>query len=169
MKALPPAAVCRVILLLGVSLFCPGGAALALQPGDILNQDNWQEAQGLLPPEILVHYQKGEYANPIVAWPEGLMRWDEEFRKATEANVGRFTVNERGTIIDKKTGKQPAFIYGFPFPHIDPQDPHAAVKILWNHYYGFWSQGNNRTVTMLNFINRRRLQREISEDVYFLY
>ena len=34
----------------------------------VLNQETWQQAEGLLPPEILKHYKNGEYSNPIVEW-----------------------------------------------------------------------------------------------------
>lgn len=144
-------------------------AAGGLEPGGRLDQSNWESARGLLPPEVLAHYQRGEYANPIGEWPDGAMHWDEEFIAATRGNRKRLTVSARGSIIERATGKPPAFVYGFPFPEIDAADPQAGVKVLWNHYYGFWSQGNNRTVTMLNFVGPHRLEREISQDVYYMY
>lgn len=152
--------------LLFLGLTRPAGA---LQPGDILNETNWKEAEGRMPPELLEHYQKGEFANLVLDWPEGAVKSDEEFAAATRANAEKLTVNELGSIVDKATGKQPAFVYGIPFPKIDPQDPGAAVRVLWNHYYGFWSQGNNRTLTILNFVNPQAVDREVSQDVYFYY
>ena len=50
-----------------------------LKPGDVLNETNWQKAEGLLPPEILKHYQSGEYANPIVDWPREKYEWPPDF------------------------------------------------------------------------------------------
>src|SRR5438094_1851119 len=57
-----------------------------LKPGDVLGKDNWELAQHLLPPEILRHYQNGEYANKIIDWPVGIYKWDPQFKAATEDN-----------------------------------------------------------------------------------
>lgn len=154
-----------VVLVAAVSF----GDARALGPGDVLDQRTWQEAEGLLPPEILEHYRDGGYTSRLIDWPEGAMLWDEDFTASTRENADLLTVSPQGTIIDRTTGRQPPFVCGFPFPRVDPRDPAAGVKILWNHYYGFWSQGSNRTVTMLNFVGRTGLERALSQDVRFLY
>lgn len=39
-----------------------------------LDAATWQEAEGLLPPEILRHYRNGEYANPLIEWSEDFCR-----------------------------------------------------------------------------------------------
>ena len=52
-----------------------------LKPGDVLDKTNWQKAEGLLPPEILKHYQNGEYANAIVDWPAGADRVAARFSR----------------------------------------------------------------------------------------
>ena len=103
------AAACKRLLFVLVLLFCPGslGRVHALEPGDVLGRDNWQEAEGLLPPEILAHYRNGEYVSLIVDWPDGVMEWEAGFKTAARANGERFTVSEQGTIIDKTTGEQP--------------------------------------------------------------
>src|SRR5438067_5485300 len=44
-------------------------ASDGLKPGDVLDQKSAQRAEGLLPPEILKHYQHNEYVNPISDWP----------------------------------------------------------------------------------------------------
>ena len=143
--------------------------AAALPPGTTLSQQNWQLAQGLLPDEVLAHYKKGEYENRIVAWPLGEQRWEQEFTDATAANAGRYAVDEAGTIVEAATGKQPPFIYGFPFPKIDPADPKAAVKVLWNSYYGYWYLGNSHNEVRLIWVNPDRVDREAGQDVNFLY
>ena len=42
----------------------PAGAG-GLEAGDVLDAGSWQQAEGLLPLEILKHYREGEYRNPI--------------------------------------------------------------------------------------------------------
>ena len=43
--------------------------AADFKTGDMIDKENWQKADGLLPPEILKHYKNGEYANKFVDWP----------------------------------------------------------------------------------------------------
>jgi len=147
----------------------PPAGPQGLQPGMTLSRQNWQLAQGLLPPEVLAHYQKGEYENRILSWPNGLMRWEPEFLAATEANRGKYALSPAGSIVDVATGAQPPFIYGFPFPAVDAQDPQAAAKILWNAYYGYWYLGNSHNEVRLIWVNPDRIDREAGQDVYFMY
>lgn len=159
-------------LLTGVTLLAALAAAQEaepLRPGEVLDQSNWQKAEGLLPPEILEHYKKGEFANPIIDWPDGIQRWGADFRKGTEENRGRLTVDEDGTIIDKASGRPPAYIIGFPFPDIDPADPQAAVKILWNYYYQWWYNGNTQSRTVVQWIGAAGLDRTSTQEVRYLY
>jgi hypothetical protein len=141
----------------------------SLKAGDVLSKANWELAKDLLPPEILRHYKNGEYTNKIVDWPLGIYKWGTPFKEASDANAGRYTVNREGTVVDKASGVQPPFIYGLPFPHIDPKDPDAGIKILWNFQYGYWNEGNSHNLTLLNWVNPTGVDREAVQDVYFLY
>lgn len=144
------------------------GSPAELKPGDVLSKGNWDRATDLLPPEILRHYKNGEYVNKIVDWPLGVYNWDPAFKAASEANAGRYVVSPEGTILDKDTGKQPPLIYGLPFPQIDPQDPNAGIKILWNFNYQYWSEGSSHNQTVLNWVNPAHIDRESIQDVNFL-
>lgn len=164
----------RIVILLILVCVTQGSSwaeeSASLQPGEMLGADNSHQAEGLLPPEILEHYKKGEYVNPIVAWPEGVRWWGDDFSKGTEENSGRFIVDERGTIIDKNTGNQPPYIMGFPFPDIDPRDPQAAIKIIWNQFYVEWYTGNTLSLTTVNWVSPTAgLERRAVLDVRFLY
>jgi len=144
-------------------------AETGLKPGDVLGPDNWKLAEGLLPPEILKHYEKGEYVNKIIDWPAGHTKRDQDFLDATERNRGKFTVDEKGTIIEKSTGKQPPFLSGFPFPDLDPKDPNAGIKVLWNSFYENYYLGNIHSETELNWVNPGGIDRRTIQDVNFLY
>ncbi len=159
------------VLLAGVMTGSVGTAddAGPLRPGDVLNLSNWQKAEGLLPPEVLEHYKNGEFANPIIDWPDGIQHWGADFLKGTEENRGKLAVDERGTIIDKATGRQPPYIIGFPFPDIDPADSQAAVKILWNYFYQWWYNGNTEVLTLLQWIGPTGLDRSSTQEVRYLY
>jgi len=140
-----------------------------LKPGDVLGPENWELAKDLLPPEILKHYQNGEYRNPIADWPEGIYPWEPAFLEATVRNGETLTVNEAGTIVDRRTGKQPPYVFGLPFPKIDPQDPNAGIKVLWNYVYNYYYLGSSQNIAALYWLSPHKLDRVAMEDVYFLY
>ena len=105
----------------------------------------------------------------VVDWPAGAYRFEKAWDDATAANRGKYEVNEVGTIIDKATGKQPPYVYGFPFSDIDAKDPKAGIKILWNSYYGYWYQGNSHNDVRLVWVNPTGIDREAGQEVYFTY
>jgi hypothetical protein len=140
-----------------------------LKPGDVLNQSNWQLAKDLLPPEILEHYKTGAYVNRIVDWPVGEYDWAPEFREATKNNDGKYDIGDKGHIIEKSTGEQPLRILGYPFPNIDPKDPKAASKILWNFFYITWYYGNLHVESQVNWLAPDGLERRTDQDVSFLF
>jgi len=147
----------------------PEEVAPGLKVGDVLDQSNWQLAKDLLPPEVLRHYEKGEYRNRIVAVPPGNVHWEQTFVDATEKNAGQLDVDAVGSIIYKGTGKQPDSLYGLPFPVIDPTDPKAGVKVVWNQFLAYWNGGstfNNALVTMLG---PKGIDRDIVADGWFLF
>src|SRR5215471_9818398 len=96
--------------------------APGLKIGDTLTSANADKAKDLLPPEVLSHFEKDEYQNPIVSWPPGLIHYDHSFEDATRQNDGKYDVDPQSmTIIEKATGQPPAYLYGIPFPHIAPE------------------------------------------------
>jgi Protein of unknown function (DUF1329) len=145
----------------------PEEVAPGLKVGDTLDQGNADRAKDLLPPEILKHYKNGEYRNKIVAYPTGNMHWEQSFLDATEQNATRLDTNERGTIIDKSTGKQPDYYYGLPFPKIDPNDPKAGVKVVWNQFLAYWYGGSSYNRTLVVMLNPKSVDREITADGWF--
>ncbi len=143
--------------------------APGLKVGDVLDEKNWQLAKDLLPPEILHHYEKGEYRNRIVSYPPGNAHWEQSFLDATEKNTGQLDVDATGSIVYKGTGKQPEYYYGIPFPKIDPDDPQAGVKVVWNQFLAYWYGGstfNNALVTMLT---PKGIDRDIVADGWFQF
>src|SRR5439155_9043 len=74
-----------------------------------------------------------------------------------------------GATLETAGGKQPAYVIGFPFPAIDPADPSAGVKILWNFYYRTYYFGNLRAESQLNMMSPASLERRLDVDVRFMY
>jgi len=122
-----------------------------------------------LPPEILQHYARGEYRNRIALPLRERQRWDSDFEAASEENAKYLDIDARGTIIDRRTGKQPPHYYGIPFPHIDPADRGAGAKVVWNNQVVYWNAGNAYWGAYIVVLNPRGVDRETVQDVYFLY
>jgi hypothetical protein len=141
--------------------------APGLKVGDTLDQSNADLAKDLLPPEILKHYKSGEYRNKIIAYPTGNAHWEQSFLDATEQNATRLDADARGSIIDKTTGKQPDYYYGLPFPKIDPNDPRAGVKVVWNQFLAYWYGGSSYNRTLVVMLNPKGVDREIVADGWF--
>jgi hypothetical protein len=165
-----------VLLLLGLTL-CGNRASAAtgdevapgLKVGDVLGTDNAQTAKDLLPPEILNHYAKGEYRNKIVDYPLGNPRWEKAWVAATEKNAGQLDVNDAGTIVFKGSGEPPPYLYGIPFPNIDPNDPKAGIKVVWNQFLAYWSGGSTFNETKVLMVQPKAIDREIHADGYFMF
>jgi Protein of unknown function (DUF1329) len=145
----------------------PAEVAPGLRVGDVLDQHNAQLAKDLLPPEILRHYEKGEYRNRIVAYPLGNAHWEKSFLEATEKNGMQLDVDARGTIVEKGSGKQPEYVYGLPFPVVDEKDPKAAVKIVWNQFLAYWYGGSSYNRTLVAMVTPKGLDRGIVADGWF--
>lgn len=54
---------------------------------------------------------------------------DPKWVKASQANAGKAKINREACTVDGWTSGQ-------PFPNIDPKDPEAAEKIVWNWHLG---------------------------------
>lgn len=159
-----------LILACALAATATSAGAAEFESGEMIDQSNWQKAKGLLPPEILKHYEKGEYANKFVDWPAEKNGMAPEFKAGTEANAGKFTLTPEGTIIEKATGQQPPFIVGYPFPTIDPQDPMAGYKILWNYFYRTWYySGNLYAESQINWMSASGLERRADAKGSFNY
>jgi hypothetical protein len=138
-------------------------------PGDTIDKTNWQKVEGLLPDPVLNYVKKGDFILHI-----GKFNYDPtfepEFLKASQANAGKYDIDADGNVVDPKTGKRPDYIYGFPFPNVDPKDPKAASKIVWNRSFAVFKGGQNWFPYEVLWVGRGGLERRIagtSIDYYF--
>jgi hypothetical protein len=161
---------------LWVTILLAAPAAYAADPieevpsGTVLGKDNWEIAKGHLPDEILEFYKRGEYANPIIKLEAvGRQAVDPNLKAVSEQNRGKFDIDENGTVIEKASGKRPTVITGWPFPDVDPSDPKAGSKVLWNWFYTLYWEGAFHTNSPVNWISRDGPLRRISTDVHFKY
>jgi hypothetical protein len=130
-------------------------------PGDTIDKTNWQKAEGLLPDPVLTYVKKGDFVLHIGKFNYD-PTWEPEFQKASQANAGKYDIDEEGNVVDPKTGKRPDYIYGFPFPNIDPKDPKAANKIVWNRSFAVFKGGQNWFPYEVLWVGRGGLERRIA-------
>ena len=161
------AAALAACMLMPGALAPVAAADTELKPGMVLGPDNYQLATDLLPPEILKHYQTGDYKNVIVDYPLGSAKMEPAWKAATEKNAGQLDVNDAGTVVYKGSGKQPDYLYGIPFPTIDPNDPKAAIKVVWNQFLAYWGGGSSFNVTRVIMVQPKAIDRDIHADGYF--
>ncbi len=129
-------------------------------PGDTLSQANWQEAKGLIPDSVLHHFQDGKYQAKIITLSTTL-GWGRKFKAASETNAGKFSVNADNFLIDNSTQFYPVFLYGYPFPQIDPADPHAAAKVMYNFSYTLMQPDDLDRSANLHWLTPSTLERYV--------
>lgn len=88
-------------------------------------------------------------------------RWDRNFLSASEANRGRFTLDARLNVVEVTTGAQPAYVFGFPFPEIDPQAPDAGARVLWNRWFSVHKRSQIRLPLKIHLLEREGLIRTV--------
>ena len=126
-----------------------------VSPGDVLDKTNWEKAEGLLPEPLLNWVKNGKVVLDI-----GELNYNPDVHHPTFAleslktNIGKYALDENDGLVDAKSGKRPKSIIGFPFPEIDPDEPRAATKMLYNKDYVQYIAGNVRAVFKSHYINR---------------
>jgi hypothetical protein len=129
----------------------------------VLDANNWQEGQNLLPDPVLKRLKDGQYWFKVV--PVDPKKFHDNYSKkfwdATEANAGKYDVEPKQCgLVDKSTGKIPDFLIGLPFPTIDKSDPNAACKIAHNFAFaGNAGGGGGATFTLNGVDNNGQFRR----------
>lgn len=101
-------------------------AEFNLRESDVISRENMDQYSELLTPglEWGVRY----------AWRMRLaepkhIELPKRYREATEKYAGQVRLGPNKVTLEN-------YVAGLPFPHIDANDPDAAMKIMWNFYYG---------------------------------
>ena len=112
----------------------------SLQPGMTIDQQNWQVAESVLPPEILRFIQDGDFSITVQETTDFPVR--PAYLAATEANTSQVALDGGARL----TGYQG----GLPFPVLDITDPRAGEKAAWNWRYRDMPKALLMRVTMQN-------------------
>ena len=144
-----------VVLLVPLLLCSPLRSRLLadVEPGDRIDRTNWQKVEALLPLPVLNWVRRGDYELSIGKLDYEIA-WEPEYVAASEANRGKFSLDAEGGIVDPQTGRRPDYIYGFPFPHVDPADPRAGEKILWNKWHALFKGTQNNFPFKIFWVGR---------------
>jgi hypothetical protein len=114
-------------LILGsIGMVLPVGSSFAaVKPGDVISAQNVDQVGDMLSPGVKWCVRHGMAIS--VEAPQDVVL-PKPYLEATEKYAGQVRFGAHG-------GKLQNYVAGFPFPDIDPNDPQAALKIMWNYEY----------------------------------
>lgn len=145
-------------------------AAMAdVQPGQVVNKDNVQSIQGLVPEFLYNLVKDGKMEMKI-----GQLGFNKkEFvlpsvKDNLQANKGKYGLSPQNDLIEVASGKKYPKVVGLPFPDLDPSDPQWGFKAMYNWRMLDQSTGNCLTMNSLLDVDSGKVTREcIQEQVYF--
>jgi len=128
---------------------CPSAHA---EEAWILDANNWQEGEKLLPDPVLKRLKAGEYWFKVVPVDPAKFKhnYSQKFWDASRANAGKYDVEPTQCgLVEKSTGKLPDFVFGLPFPDVGEGDANAGCKIAHNfNFAGLQGGGGGATFTL---------------------
>jgi Protein of unknown function (DUF1329) len=103
----------------------PGAAAAQAKPGDTITAANAFKVKGLVSPGVYLRVVRGMSMRIV---PKERISWPPPYREATEKYAGqvRLSRDHRSLV---------GYVAGAPFPFIDPNDPDAGTKIMWDNMF----------------------------------
>lgn len=159
-----------LIVAQGLPLFVPCRGFCDVSAGQVIDATNWEEVQGLVPEEVLGYVKEGTLQLRI-----GELSYDPGKHlpsyalEALERNIDKYDLDDDGWIVEKETGRRTEKIVGHPFPRIDPEDPKAAMKIMYNTKYWQFVQGSLRGPLTQAYLSPRGFLRGVEAFNVNLY
>jgi hypothetical protein len=133
-----------------------GPAQAARDIAKTIDRNNVQQYKDMLVPACYRAVERGDFILKTGALSYEYKHWNK-FVEAAQKNEGKFDVNSEGDLIDKSTGKIPYYnIYGWPFPHIAPNDPKAAVKMMYNFQFNKYRTMGFRMLSYVSWIDSKK-------------
>ena len=115
--------VCLAVLSASVGALLAVSAYADVQPGDIITKESLDKAKDLISPGVQWCVRHGMTMKIV---PYKRIEWDKAFKEATEKYSAQVKLSPDGrSLVD--------YVAGMPFPNIDPNDPQAALKVMWNY------------------------------------
>jgi hypothetical protein len=137
-----------------LALFVPSHGFSDVVPGDVIDATNWEKVQGLVQEEVLGYVKDGKLVLHIESLNYDPGKHLPAYAlEAMKTNIGRYELDDDDWIVEAKTGKRTEKILGHPFPVIDPEDPRAATKIMYNTKYWQFVQGSLRGPLVQSYLS----------------
>ncbi|HVO26392.1 MAG TPA: DUF1329 domain-containing protein [Candidatus Margulisiibacteriota bacterium] len=96
-----------------------------VQPGDVITKDNVDKAADVLSPGVTWVVKHGMIIKVVAPRKVSMPK---RYIEATEKYSPQVKLAPNGLKLEN-------YVAGMPFPKIDPNDPQAAIKIMWNYEY----------------------------------
>jgi hypothetical protein len=130
---------------------------------EVIDKTNWQKAEGLVPEYLLEEIKKGDMTIRVQNPGYNIAEYFPDHALASfKNNVGKYELDQDNIIVEAGTGKMAKMIIGFPFPKVDPEDPKAAVKIIYNKQYVPYILGFKKFTSVVQWVGRGSgLERDI--------
>lgn len=109
----------------GILLLVATGVRADVQPGDTVTKTNLDKVKELISPGVEWCVQHGMTMK--IKAPRDV-QLPKRYVEATEKYAGQVKLAQNGLKIEN-------YVAGMPFPNVDPNDPQAAIKIMWNYEY----------------------------------
>ncbi len=111
-----------VLAAAAVSFFSPALTVADVKDGDVITKANMDQAGDLLIPGVKWFVNNGM---PIKVGPYKKVELPKLFKEATEKYSGQVKLSADGHEVLN-------YVAGVPFPNVDPNDPMAGFKLMWN-------------------------------------
>ncbi|MGV8075376.1 MAG: outer membrane lipoprotein-sorting protein [Syntrophobacteraceae bacterium] len=140
-----------------------------VSPGDVIDKSNYQKVEGMVPQSIITWLKNGQLVLNIskLNYSPGEFNKQLVGEKLLKENTGKYAIKD-SQIVDGKTGGEPGFIAGIPFPNLDPKDPDAGIKLQYNRDYLRFNEGNIDVPCHFQFIQKTGFERE-AKAYYYQY
>src|SRR5580658_10216000 len=100
-------------------------ARAQVKPGDFITVDKANQVRDLVSPGVFYKVQRGMTMKIV---PTQRIDWPPPYKDATEKYSEQVSLSaDHRTVL--------GYVAGQPFPLIDPNDPFAATKIIWNNVF----------------------------------
>src|SRR5260221_14480589 len=109
------------LLALALILNSVESRAGTVKPGDLITPDNANAVSDLVSPGNLFLVKQGMHLKIV---PTERLEWPPPYKNATEKYAPQVHLNDKGELQN--------YVAGLPFPLLDPNDPQAATKVMWN-------------------------------------
>lgn len=88
-------------------------------------------------------------------------RWDDDFMRASAANEGRYAIDAAANVVERASGSRPDFVFGLPFPKIDPAAPDAGIQVMWNRWFTVYKRTQVSVPSHIHVLGREGLVRDV--------